>query len=86
MITTILEIDYNEKKNFVKKISKKVKMPKMVLKFATEQNINFGHIVRRLGPPPPAALVAYPQSSTFWNRMFSLWNEAQFLGKIQEKK
>ena len=45
MITTILEIDYNEKKNFVKKFLKKVKMPKMVLKFATEQNIDFGHIV-----------------------------------------
>ena len=48
MITTILEIYYNEKKIFVKKISKKVKMPKMVLKFATEQNIDFGHI----GPAP----------------------------------
>ena len=50
MITTILEIDYNEKKKFVKKISKKVKMPKMVLKFATEQNIDFGHIVHRGNP------------------------------------
>ena len=43
----MLEIYYNEKKIFVKKISKKVKMPKMVLKFATEQNIDFGHIVRQ---------------------------------------
>ena len=52
MITTILVIDYNEKKkNFVKKNKKKVKMPKMVLKFATEQNIDFGHIVRCLEAP-----------------------------------
>ena len=48
MITTILEIDYNEKNFFFKKFKKKVKMPKMVLKFATEQNIDFGHIVRQM--------------------------------------
>ena len=36
-----------KKSFFVKKISKNVKMPKMVLKFATEQNIDFGHIVDR---------------------------------------
>ena len=33
-----------------------------------------------------AAIVVYPQISTFWNGMFSLWSEAQFLVKIQENK
>ena len=53
MITTMLEINYNEKKIVKKKSQKKVKMPKMALfcalHFSTEQNICFGHIVRPLG-------------------------------------
>ena len=51
MITTMLEINYNEKKIVKKKSQKKVKMPKMALfcalHFSTEQNIYFSHIVEQ---------------------------------------